>query len=77
MKKPYKQPYEQGYYDGYRDCKHFYEKLLREVDDDKKHYENMVYSLRSTIHYMQNEKRENQKLIQLGQAVKTIMKEGH
>lgn len=77
MKKPYEQPYEQGYYDGYRDCKHFYEKLLREANDDKKRYENMVYSLNSTIDYMQNERRENQKLIQLGQAVRTIMEERH
>ena len=67
-----KKPYEQGYYDGYQDCKYSYEKLLREVEKDKKHYKEQAKYLEWKLHYILEEQRTNSELIRLGKAVKTF-----
>ena len=67
-----KKPYEQGYYDGYQDCKSFYKKLLREVEEDKEHYKEQVKYLEWQLNYILKEQRTNSELIQLGRAVKTF-----
>ena len=67
-----KKPYEQGYYDGYQDCKYFYEKLLREVEEDKEHYKEQVKYLEWKLNYILKEQQTNSELIQLGRAVKTF-----
>ena len=70
-----KKPYEQGYYDGYQDCKHFYEQLLLESERNKKFYKNQKESLEMALNYMKREKVENEKIITLGKAVKTLIEE--
>jgi len=69
-----KKPYEQGYYDGYQDCKGFYEKLLREVEEDKEHYKEQVKYLEWKLNYILKEQRTDNELIRLGKTVK-ILKE--
>lgn len=70
-----KKPYEQGYYDGYQDCKCFYDKLLFEVEKDKKRYEERIKFLEYNLHYASELRREEDKLITLGKAVKTLIEE--
>lgn len=67
-----KKPYEQGYYDGYQDCKCFYEKLLREIEEDKEDYKEQVKYLEWKLHCILKDQRTNTELIQLGKAVKTF-----
>lgn len=70
-----KKPYEQGYYDGYQDCKRFYEKLLREIEEDRENDKNHIKFLEYNLNYALREDLENRKFIALGKAVKTIMQE--
>lgn len=70
-----KKPYEQGYYDGYRDCKCFYEKLLREIEEDRKNDKDHIKLLEYNLNYALREDLENRKFIALGKAVKTIIQE--
>lgn len=73
--KKYEQPYEQGYYDGYQDCKNFYKKLLLQIEKDKKNYEAQIRLLEYKLRYALEEKREDEKIIALGKAVKTLIEE--
>lgn len=67
-----KKPYELGYYDGYQDCKKYYENLLRDVEKDKKDYEEQIKYLEWKLNCILKDQRINSEFIRLGKAVKTF-----
>lgn len=71
-----KKPYEEGYYDGYADCKKFYERLLQQYAEKFRNLEDELYRTCHMIPKQHQYNKEQEKLIELGRAVKTIMREG-